>query len=247
MVDDGFSHHPFISAPGEEDEDVVDGRADAGGQVRVRKDKALPRGILVVRPGEDTIDIVDLSETGGPVNKVFDGGYTTTTLRSSLIGAATSARQVAILRAARLDRSGPRVPTRNALPADIVPTAAYGRAYGFERAMEDRTVRRRCGSPARVPPTRRATPARASETPSMMPRAAAGGRSVEASRVGSSAVGTSWPTSASRLAVPMPATPGLNQPLCRVASSCSGTVTVRQSVRDRWATGLERTHGHRCT
>jgi MFS family permease len=37
-------------------------------------------------------------------------------------------------------RSGPRglrVPARNALLADIVPPAVYGRAYGFERAMDN--------------------------------------------------------------------------------------------------------------
>ncbi|MFN7149292.1 MAG: MFS transporter, partial [Microthrixaceae bacterium] len=32
---------------------------------------------------------------------------------------------------------GLRVPSRNALLADVVPKAAYGRAYGFERAMDN--------------------------------------------------------------------------------------------------------------
>ena len=45
---------------------------DVGGQVRVRKGKALPPGILVVRQGEATIDIVELSETDSPVNKIVD-------------------------------------------------------------------------------------------------------------------------------------------------------------------------------
>lgn len=31
---------------------------------------------------------------------------------------------------------GIRVPARNALLADVVPGEAYGRAYGFERAMD---------------------------------------------------------------------------------------------------------------
>ena len=30
-----------------------------------------------------------------------------------------------------------RVPARNALLADIVPATVYGRAYGFERAMDN--------------------------------------------------------------------------------------------------------------
>jgi len=36
-----------------------------------------------------------------------------------------------------LDARGLRVPARNALLADVVPAAAYGRAYGFERAMDN--------------------------------------------------------------------------------------------------------------
>lgn len=32
---------------------------------------------------------------------------------------------------------GVRVPARNALLADVVPANAYGRAYGFERAMDN--------------------------------------------------------------------------------------------------------------
>jgi MFS family permease len=36
-----------------------------------------------------------------------------------------------------LGRPGLRVPARNALLADIVPAAVYGRAYGFERAMDN--------------------------------------------------------------------------------------------------------------
>src|SRR5215218_845692 len=64
-------------------------------------------------------------------------GYTTTAVLSSLIGAATAAWQVAILRAGAWAARGLRVPARNALLADIVPAAVYGRAYGFERAMDN--------------------------------------------------------------------------------------------------------------
>ncbi|HKO83266.1 MAG TPA: MFS transporter [Actinomycetota bacterium] len=45
--------------------------------------------------------------------------------------------QVAILRAGAWAARGLRVPARNALLADIVPAAVYGRAYGFERAMDN--------------------------------------------------------------------------------------------------------------
>ena len=65
------------------------------------------------------------------------GGYTTTAVLSSLIGAATTVWQVAVLRAGAWAARGLRVPARNALLADIVPASVYGRAYGFERAMDN--------------------------------------------------------------------------------------------------------------
>jgi MFS family permease len=65
------------------------------------------------------------------------GGYGTTAVLSGLIGLATSVWQVAILRSGAWAARGLRVPARNALLADLVPAAAYGRAYGFERAMDN--------------------------------------------------------------------------------------------------------------
>lgn len=65
------------------------------------------------------------------------GGYTATAVLSGLIGVAASAWQVGVLRAAAWTARGLRVPARNALLADVVPRAAYGRAYGFERAMDN--------------------------------------------------------------------------------------------------------------
>jgi hypothetical protein len=65
------------------------------------------------------------------------GGYTTTAVLSGLIGAATAVWQVGILRASAWAARGLRVPARNALLADIVPASVYGRAYGFERAMDN--------------------------------------------------------------------------------------------------------------
>jgi len=65
------------------------------------------------------------------------GGYATTAVLSGLIGVATSAWQVGLLRAGAWTARGLRVPARNALLADVVPAAAYGRAYGFERAMDN--------------------------------------------------------------------------------------------------------------
>lgn len=65
------------------------------------------------------------------------GGYTATAALSGLIGAAGAAWQVGVLRAAAWTARGLRVAARNALLADVVPASAYGRAYGFERAMDN--------------------------------------------------------------------------------------------------------------
>lgn len=65
------------------------------------------------------------------------GGYTSTAVLSSLIGAATAPWQVGLLRAGAWASRGLRVPSRNALLADVVAPSAYGRAYGFERFMDN--------------------------------------------------------------------------------------------------------------
>lgn len=64
-------------------------------------------------------------------------GYTATAVLSAAIGGATSVAQVAVLRAGAWASRGLRVPARNALLADVVHPSAYGRAYGFERAMDN--------------------------------------------------------------------------------------------------------------
>ncbi|MEA2588490.1 MAG: hypothetical protein QOH66_1417 [Actinomycetota bacterium] len=65
------------------------------------------------------------------------GGYASTAVLSSVIGASTTVWQVGVLRAGAWAARGLRVPARNALLADIATPEAYGRAYGFERAMDD--------------------------------------------------------------------------------------------------------------
>ena len=69
--------------------------------------------------------------------RVAVGGYTATAVLSSLTGAATQVWQVAILRAGAWTARGLRVPARSALLADVVHPSAYGRAYGFERMMDN--------------------------------------------------------------------------------------------------------------
>lgn len=65
------------------------------------------------------------------------GGYSTTAVLTSLIGVAGSVWQVGVLRAGGWAARGLRVPARNALLADAVPPETFGRAYGFERAMDN--------------------------------------------------------------------------------------------------------------
>ena len=65
------------------------------------------------------------------------GGYTATAVLSALFGAATAVWQVGVLRAAAWFSRGLRTPSRNALLTDVVDPDVYGRAYGFERAMDN--------------------------------------------------------------------------------------------------------------
>jgi MFS family permease len=78
-----------------------------------------------------------LAEEPSRRRKIAVGGYTVTALLSSFIGAAHSVWQVGALRAGAWTSRGIRVPARNAILADIVPPEAYGRAYGFERALDN--------------------------------------------------------------------------------------------------------------
>lgn len=78
-----------------------------------------------------------LADDPGRRRSVAVGGYASTALLSSAIGLAGAAWQVGVLRAGAWFARGLRVPARNALLADMVPATAYGRAYGFERAMDN--------------------------------------------------------------------------------------------------------------
>jgi MFS family permease len=65
------------------------------------------------------------------------GGYSATAVLQALIAFATAAWQVGVLRTGAWLTRGLRTPSRNALLTDVVPREAYGRAYGFERAMDN--------------------------------------------------------------------------------------------------------------
>jgi MFS family permease len=78
-----------------------------------------------------------LSDDPGRRRAIAVGGYTSTAVLSSATGAANATWQVGLLRAGAWSARGLRVPARNALLADLVDPAVYGRAYGFERAMDN--------------------------------------------------------------------------------------------------------------
>jgi MFS family permease len=65
------------------------------------------------------------------------GGYSATAVLNALIGVASAAWQVGFLRTGAWLTRGLRTPSRNALLTDLVSQEAYGRAYGFERAMDN--------------------------------------------------------------------------------------------------------------
>ncbi len=69
--------------------------------------------------------------------RIAVGGYAGNAALAALTGAATAVWQVGVLRAAAWTARGLRVPARNALLADVVAPSAYGRAYGFERTMDN--------------------------------------------------------------------------------------------------------------
>jgi MFS family permease len=78
-----------------------------------------------------------LSDDPGRRRTLAVGGYSATAILSALISVTGSAVQTGVLRGAAWAARGLRVPARNALLADVVPAGAYGRAYGFERTMDN--------------------------------------------------------------------------------------------------------------
>jgi MFS family permease len=78
-----------------------------------------------------------LADDPGRRRVVAVGGYVTTAVLSGAVGLATTAWQVGALRTGAWVARGVRGPSRNALLADAVPASVYGRAFGFERAMDN--------------------------------------------------------------------------------------------------------------
>ena len=69
--------------------------------------------------------------------RVALGGYVATAILSASVGLATTTWQVAVLRSSAWAARGIRGPARNALLADAVEPRFFGRAYGFERALDN--------------------------------------------------------------------------------------------------------------
>ncbi len=78
-----------------------------------------------------------LADDPGTRRTVATGGYVGTALLAALIGTVGAVWQAGALRVGAWVSRGLRVPPRNALLADITSPAEYGRAYGFERMMDN--------------------------------------------------------------------------------------------------------------
>ncbi|HEX3823962.1 MAG TPA: MFS transporter [Mycobacteriales bacterium] len=81
---------------------------------------------------------------GGPIaadpdrrRRLVTGGYVGTALATGAIGLTAAVWQVAVLRAAAWVSRGLRSPARDAMLYSLVPTDAYGRASGLERAGDN--------------------------------------------------------------------------------------------------------------
>ena len=78
-----------------------------------------------------------LADDPGLRRRTATGGYIGTAVLAALIGLTASVWQAGALRVASWAARGIRVPPRNAVLADLTEPATYGRAYGFERAMDN--------------------------------------------------------------------------------------------------------------
>ncbi len=78
-----------------------------------------------------------IADDPGRRRKTAVGGYTVTALLGASIGVATAVWQVGVLRVAAWVARGLRAPSRSALLAEAVSEGTYGRAFGYERAMDN--------------------------------------------------------------------------------------------------------------
>ncbi len=69
--------------------------------------------------------------------RMASGGYVVTAAATGALGLAATAWQAGLARAAAWLARGVRSPARDAMLASLAPPAAYGRAYGLERAGDN--------------------------------------------------------------------------------------------------------------
>lgn len=69
--------------------------------------------------------------------KTAVGGYAATAVLTAAVGAATAVWQAGVLRVAGWMARGLRAPSRSALLTEAVSAEAYGRAFGYHRAMDN--------------------------------------------------------------------------------------------------------------
>lgn len=89
--------------------------------------------------------LIGLSKlAGGPLaadprrrGRLASGGYLGTAIATAAIGVTTAVWQVGLLRAVAWVSRGIRSPARDMLLTSLVPPAAYGRAFGVERAGDN--------------------------------------------------------------------------------------------------------------
>ena len=78
-----------------------------------------------------------IADDPGRRRKTAVGGYTVTAFLGAAIGLATAVWQVGALRVSAWVARGLRSPSRSALLAEAVSEGTYGRAFGYERAMDN--------------------------------------------------------------------------------------------------------------
>jgi MFS family permease len=78
-----------------------------------------------------------IADDPGRRRKTAIGGYTVTAVLTAAIGATVAVWQAGALRVAAWVARGLRAPSRSALLAEAVSEGTYGRAFGYERAMDN--------------------------------------------------------------------------------------------------------------
>jgi len=78
-----------------------------------------------------------IADDPGRRRKTAIGGYTVTAVLTAAIGVTVAVWQAGALRVAAWVARGLRAPSRSALLAEAVSEGTYGRAFGYERAMDN--------------------------------------------------------------------------------------------------------------